>query len=143
MSLVGFIVGLTISALVYVQYSGAQTSVMKAVADNVRGMETYDLMGKDDTPALSTERIAAPPQGSEARVFEIVPFEGAEEEEAAEAAVIVDEDVLPEDATIGEKISHFFEKVSVWLFGEKEEAPLEMKCSRKPDGGKVCSVSRG
>lgn len=146
LSLVSFVVGLAISLLVYAKYSQAQEGMMGAIAANMNsfGMSSWDGDNEDELPKLTTERIAAPANGSASRDFEIVHIDQSKGEEMPPVAEVAAEAEvgLPENATFGEKLSYYFAQMSVWLFGEKEES-LEMSCKTKKDGGKVCSVVRG
>lgn len=148
LSLVSFAVGTVITILVYAQYAHTQSTVMKAVADRVETMgggsfKDYRSSSDDDVPSLSMSKVAAPKNGSEMRNFEIVYDEEAPEDEAAQVAMEAEVPSLPEDATFGEKVVFYFERVSAWLFGErKDDGKVEMSCTTKRDGGKVCTVAR-
>jgi hypothetical protein len=155
LSLISFLIGITISILVYLQYSKAQSGMMKAVSNNMSMTESYwDGSDEDDAPSLSTMRVAAPKGGSAAKTFEIEHVDAS-----AETGTIVyddgtgafGEDVAaaepealgpPEDASFGELVSYYFEVACIWLFGEREDS-LKMDCKAKQGGGKVCNVSRG
>ena len=63
-------------------------------------------------------------------------------QEGAEAVAVEAEDQgLPAEATMGEKVKFYVDRLIAWFVGEKEET-LQMDCKTKKDGGKVCSVVR-
>jgi hypothetical protein len=155
LSLISFVIGITISILVYLQYSEAQSGMMKAVSGNMSVTGSY-WQGDDEeeAPTLSTMRVAAPKGGSAAKTFEIEHVDAS----AETGTIVYDDDTgtfgedvaaaepegfdPPEDATFGELAKYYFEAASIWLFGEREET-LKMDCKAKEGGGKVCNVSRG
>ncbi|PTQ70784.1 hypothetical protein [Celeribacter persicus] len=145
------------SLLAYLHYSHMQAETREAVAQNVVISDSYvrRKAQEDELPTLSTMRVAAPKNGSEARSFEIEHVD----ETAGTGQIVWDDGTgemaeysaepevpevpgPPEDAGIGELAMYYFERLSAWLFGEREET-IEMDCKTKRDGGKVCSVTRG
>ncbi|NIY80560.1 hypothetical protein HCZ23_13925 [Celeribacter sp. HF31] len=144
LSIVGAVVGMVISVLVYAEISRTQKGVQIALTESFQGSSYFRDSSEDDLPKLTTERIAAPKNGSEARSFEIEHVdESADLQDgvAAEAAVEPEAPGLPDDATMGEKLSYYVDRLIAWFVGEKEET-LHMDCKTKKDGGKVCSVVR-
>ncbi|WP_417261837.1 hypothetical protein [Celeribacter sp.] len=144
LSIVGAVVGMVISILVYAEISRTQSGVQAALVDSFQGSSYYMRSeGEDDLPKLTTERVAAPKNGSEARSFEIEHVDGTEElQEGAEAVAVEAEDQgLPAEATMSEKVKFYVNRLIAWFVGEKEET-LHMDCKTKKDGGKVCSVVR-
>lgn len=142
LSIIGAVVGMVISVLVYAEISKTQKGVQTALVDSFQGPSFFNGSSNDDLPKLTTERVAAPKNGSEARSFEIEIIDDVTDlEDGAGEAAVAEVQGLPEDATLSEKAMYYFERVSAWLFGEREEK-VHMECKVKRDGGKVCSVVR-
>ncbi|WP_460272458.1 hypothetical protein [Celeribacter sp. ULVN23_4] len=97
--------------------------------------------GTDEVAVDASGSVSEPMTGAET---------GAETAEAGDTeAERVEEEVAapPEDAGIGELAVYYFERASVWLFGEKEveeepEETIQMDCKTKQGGGKSCSITR-
>ncbi|WP_434290536.1 hypothetical protein [Celeribacter sp. SCSIO 80788] len=136
--LMSFAVGIVVALLAFLHFTQGTPDTMQTVAESIA--TTNSVLGGgqkvDVAEVASTVRVPAPQ--SLAELDRVAQGESAALELPAEVAEVAGP---PEDASIGELGMYYFERLSAWLFGEREPS-VEVGCKTR-SGGKICSVSNG